>query len=478
MAEIPKTLHWDSFVAPPGTWGRIENTAIAHDSHGNVYVAGFAVEPMETTLRYINRYDGQGRATQGPGGTFPWYSAATPYLDWCELSACAMAIDESQNQLYVLVRARLQIAPQSPHFFLYAHDLTSGARLWHHSVGWSRDQDGHMDLDGSGNVWVAITDGGFLDLIRLTAFSPGGEGVALQYDGLLGTSKRRRLFGFGARKGADSLYVAYREEDPATNTVDELVVARYSHDIAFLGRTPVDIGFQPPNDINGLVGPPDDPEFHAGYVAADDGFVVGGFVGAVRQMLYPENFGTFRILYPLILGFDTEGVERFRHVDQSTLVSSRFIDPVGAFDYTPVEWQLREPRCRAVLAGGAGDEVLYGVPPINSVLSLRSDGTVTDEETVFRGHDREYVEGREHLVVSLPRDITYVSPNGRGAHHLVRAGVAVLVEPPAFTNMHCRPALEAFHHGLGTPLDPSILEQPRPVLSGDLRPAAPIPVPG
>ncbi len=459
MTNIPTVPYWHSLHGPPGVWPRAENSAIAHDSGGNVYVAGCAVREMDTTMRYLQRFSRNGQMSTAANEKLPWYSATVNYADWIDVVACDVVVDDAHQLLYVLARARLAMAPSLPRFFLYAHDLASGNRRWSHPLGWSYDDHGHLDVDGSGNAWVATTDGAIGGRIKLTSVTPSGNLVSLPYDGVIYSPYNRELFGFGARKMDDSLYLAYKE-DGQDGPSGDVVIARYAHDLTFLGKTTHDVTFQPPNDPN-MAHAVHPPSFHDGLVDNNDRFVLGGFAAVDREILVPEGFGMHRIFHPYVLGFDSDGAEEFRYIDRSTSLSSDYTLGLDGLGSLPDEMQILARPRRARLKQGEPGEVLVALSQFPMILSLRDDGTpVDDERLALDDTERERIASCEYRPLPITMDFTYLSVSEHHTKHLVTAGGTILVGATCTPMLLNRPSVVSFHIGVGggkefPPKDPS-----------------------
>jgi hypothetical protein len=419
MANIPNVYQWHVLDDLRGSWDKAKNYAIAHDSQGYVYVAGCAVREMDVTLRFLQRFTPDGTPVPAEHGGLPWYSGVTDYTEWTELAAQRMLVDEANHRLYILVRGSRYFFPGLPRYFLYAHDLTTGDRIWSQYVGWSYDENSHLDVDGAGNIWVAITDGSTNGFIKLSKFSYDGTASLLPQEGLLPTTKQRDFFAFGARKKDNSLYLAYKEWG-AGQPIDDLVIARYDHDLTFLGKSTYELGFEPPPDPN-LVHNVHNPEFHDGIVDVHDRFVIGGYFAVERDILHPEGFGMHRIHYPLVFGFDTDGSEFFRYVDTSSSYSLS-LSPVSDLDI------LQYPQ-RAIVKRGEGADVLYTISTFPCTLCIRDNGTRADLEYLVLDprNRKETIGSCDYLVALLGLDFTYIPSVAEGPRRVVRAGGSVLI---------------------------------------------------
>ena len=376
MSSIPNVYEWHVLDDLPGTWDKAINYAIAHDSEGYIYVAGYAFREIDsTTLVYLQKFAPDGNRVASSNGTLPWYSALneiTSNNPWEKLIPQCLLVDEVNLRLYRLVRATMYQAPGSYHFFLNAHDLRTGEKYWGQSLGQrpSYEEKGCLDLDGVGNIWAAITED-TSHYIKVVKFSLDGTRSPLVNDGLLYTDKQRHFFAFGSRKKDNSLYFAYREYEHG-NPVDDLVIARYDHELKFLGRSPYKLEFEPHDDPNTVI-EETQPDFHDGFVDVQDRFVLGGYFTCVKDITYPESFGKKRFHYPLVFGFNTDGSECFRYVDTSVDSYEVSVWPVNSLR------EMIAQSLRAVVKPGEGTEVLYSISTFSRTICIRDDGKRADQ---------------------------------------------------------------------------------------------------
>ncbi len=450
MTSIPNVQRWHVLGGLPGLWDKAVHYAVTHDSQGNVYVSGCAVrEQRNETCMFLQRLTSNGTLVSTEDGTLPWYSGISPYDVWTELAAQRMIVDEANNRLYVLIRGRTDQSPYGWSYFLYAHDLATGKKSWSApgTVGSSYEEHGHLDIDGDGNIWVAITSDPSMNIIKLTKFYQDGTADMLPYGGELTTTNQRDLFAFGARKQDNSLYLAYREreyDEAGLPIADDLVVERLDHGLTHLGKNTFEFpDLSSPDNLH-------EPEFHDGIVDAQDRFVIGGYDS---QDEYRPSLGMYRHYYPLVFGFGIDGTEFFRYVDTSSdsFVRELQLESGSLFDRS-------QYPVRAIVRPGEGADVLYAISQFDCTLCIRDNGTLADQESLELGPGaRETIGSCDYQVFHMGLDFTYV-PSGE-SHIYDRRIVGVGRSVLGSTDFQCQPIIDqrpsalSFYPGLGsTPL--------------------------
>ncbi|MCP4679888.1 MAG: hypothetical protein GY854_31220 [Deltaproteobacteria bacterium] len=441
MGIIPDVYEWHVLDDLPGSWDRAANHAVVHDSQGNVYIAGCASRTNDTTLRFLQRLDSEGIPFPAQDETFPWYNGATDYYEWTDFPLQRIAIDEQRSRLYVLTAAYRYDIPGLPRYFLNAHDIVTGDRIWAQYIGWSFEEKAFLDIDAEGNIWTAITDGtdNTTNIIKLCKFDHAGSKASLTQDGVLYTQKNRVLFAVATKKQSSSLYLAYKEWD--SSGVDDLVVACYSHDIAFVEKETFQLNPDAPAGSEDI----SKPEFHDAIVDTNDRLVLGGFFTCEKEVTLPENFGRYRNHYPVVMRFNTDCTEHSRYVNNDI---SAYSGPVEFFDldYLP-------SRVKSIIRHGEGADVLYGQSLSSATLCIREDGTERDLE--YLGLDTDHndvsIGGCEYLAKTLNVDFTYLPLEVLGPRRIIRAGGSVLISGSCTGNQTItdRPSIVSFFDARG-----------------------------